>query len=56
MLFLQMWNVTEYKPENYENYQTPKSDTLHRELGFVIPCRDSPYDHEDVGKKYIFIF
>ena len=54
MLFLQMWNVTEYKPENYENYQTPKSDTLHRELGFVIPYGDSPYDHEDVGKEVYF--
>lgn len=51
MLFLQMWNVTENRPENYQNYLTKMSPVLHRELGFMIPYGDSPYDHEDVGEE-----
>lgn len=54
MLFLQMWNVTEKKPEHYENYLTVKSAGLHRELGFMIPYGDSPYDHENVGEEVYF--
>jgi len=54
MLFLQMWNVTEKKPEHYEDYLTVKSVGLHRELGFMIPYGDSPYDHENVGEEVYF--
>lgn len=51
MLFLQMWNVTEMRPENYESYLTEMSEELKRELGFVIPYGDSPFDREDVGEE-----
>lgn len=54
ILFLQMWNVTELKAEQYENYLTPMSEELHRELGFLIPYGDSPYDNEEVGEEVYF--
>lgn len=54
MLFLQMWNVTEFKPDPYDRYVTPMSEELHRELGFMIPYGDSPYDNEDVGEEVYF--
>ncbi len=54
MLFLQMWNVNESRPENYETYLTQKSTTLKRELGFVLPYGDSPFDHENVGEEVYF--
>ncbi|MBU3875532.1 cardiolipin synthase [Faecalicatena sp. AGMB00832] len=55
MLFLQMWNATELKyGEQYQNYLTPMSTELHRELGFMIPYGDSPYDNEDVGEEVYF--
>lgn len=47
MMFLQMWNVSERKPENYERYLTPKRKGLKRELGYVIPYADSPFDNEN---------
>ncbi|MFG6364581.1 phospholipase D-like domain-containing protein, partial [Schaedlerella sp.] len=47
MLFLQMWNVTERKPEHYGRYLTKPAGELRRELGFVMPYGDSPFDHED---------
>ena len=37
MLFLQMWNVTERKPEHYRRYLTKPAGKLRRELGFVMP-------------------
>ena len=51
MMFLQMWNATELLPEKYESYLTDMSTELKRELGFVIPYADSPYDHENVGEE-----
>jgi cardiolipin synthase len=54
MLFLQMWNVTEAKPEQYTSYLSPKADGLKRNLGFMIPYGDSPYDNEDVGEEVYF--
>ena len=51
MLFLQMWNVTERKPEHYGRYLTKPAGELRRELGFVMPYGDSPFDHEDVGEE-----
>ena len=50
-MFLQMWNATELLPEQYESYLTDMSTELKRELGFVIPYADSPYDHENVGEE-----
>lgn len=54
MLFLQMWNVTELKQDQYKRYVTPMSAELHGELGFMIPYGDSPYDNEDVGEEVYF--
>lgn len=51
ILFLQMWNVTERRKENYEQYLTTKSREFRRELGYVLPYGDSPFDDEDVGKE-----
>lgn len=54
MLFLQMWNVTNRKTENYTKYLTPKSLQMKRELGYVLPYGDSPYDHENIGEQVYF--
>lgn len=66
LLFLQMWNVTENGKEDYERYLVPQERELHRELGFITPYGDSPFDKENVGaevyshilnhaKKYVHI-
>ena len=49
LLFLQMWNVTETGKEDYERYLVPQERELHRELGFITPYGDSPFDKENVG-------
>ncbi len=51
MMFLQMWNISEKGQENYEDYLTPKSEEFRRELGYVLPYADSPFDHEDIGEQ-----
>lgn len=54
ILFLQMWNITQRQPENYEKYLTPKSLDIKRELGFVLPYGDSPFDKEIIGEQVYF--
>lgn len=54
MMFLQMWNIDERRPENYRRYRSPKSKILRRELGYVIPYADSPFDNENVGEEVYF--
>ena len=54
MMFLQMWNLTEKRPEDYRRYLTPKKREFNREDGYMIPYGDSPYDHEDVGEEVYF--
>lgn len=54
MIFLQMWNVEERRPENYGRYLTKKREGLRRELGYVIPYADSPFDNENVGEEVYF--
>lgn len=54
MMFLEMWNVEERKQENYQRYLTPKRAGLRRELGYVIPYADSPFDNENVGEEVYF--
>lgn len=54
MMFLQMWNVDERIRENYEKYLTPREDVFKRQLGYMIPYGDSPYDHENVGEEVYF--
>lgn len=54
MMFLQMWNVEERRPERYKRYLTPKKTELRRGLGYVIPYADSPFDNENVGEEVYF--
>ena len=54
MLFLQMWNLGEHRPENYERYLTPKLPGVNSELGYVLPYGDHPYDNENVGEEVYF--
>ncbi len=54
MIFLQMWNVDEKRAEAYSKYLTPKRPGFKRELGYVIPYADSPFDNENVGEEVYF--
>lgn len=54
MIFLQMWNIEERRPEKYMRYLTPKRSELHRGMGYVIPYADSPFDNENVGEEVYF--
>ena len=51
MMFLQMWNVLERRPEDYSRYLTPKSNEFKRELGYVLPYADSPFDRKNPGEQ-----
>ena len=51
MMFLQMWNITEKRLENYEHYLTPKNKDVRMETGFVLPYADSPFDNRNVGEQ-----
>ena len=56
MLFLQMWNVSEMKTEDFTGYLTNMAQTVQPELGFMLPYGDSPYDNENVGEEvYVHI-
>ena len=55
-LFLQMWNVSEMKTEDFTGYLTNMAQTVQPELGFMLPYGDSPYDNENVGEEvYVHI-
>lgn len=54
VMFLQMWNIYEKKKEDYTKYLTPKTEEFHRELGYVLPYGDSPYDNENTGEQVYF--
>ena len=54
MMFLEMWNVEGRQEENYRRYLTPKAKGLRRELGYIIPYADSPFDNENVGEEVYF--
>ncbi|MBE5063780.1 cardiolipin synthase [Lachnospiraceae bacterium DSM 108991] len=54
MLFLQMWNVDEKEEGHYTRYLTPRRQGLRRELGYVLPYGDSPFDNENVGEEVYF--
>ena len=64
IMFLQMWNIQNTEPENYEKYLTEVP--VNNEKGYVMPYGDQPYDKENVGeyvymdiinkaKKYVYI-
>ena len=54
IIFLQMWNVDERGLDSYARYLTPKREGLRREMGYVIPYADSPFDNENVGEEVYF--
>ncbi len=54
ILFLQMWNISQKSQEEYLKYLTPKSLVFKRELGFVLPYGDSPFDKEIIGEQVYF--
>lgn len=54
MMFLQMWNIDEKEEERYQRYLTPRRSGLRRELGYVLPYGDSPFDNENVGEEVYF--
>ena len=54
ILFLQMWNISQKRQEDFMKYLTPKSLEVKRELGFVLPYGDSPFDNEIIGEQVYF--
>lgn len=51
MMFLQMWNITEKRQDEYEHYLTQKTPEMKRELGYVLPYADSPFDDKNIGEQ-----
>lgn len=51
MMFLQMWNISERRHENYDRYLTARTEDWKRELGYVMPYADSPFDDKNVGEQ-----
>lgn len=54
LMFLQMWNVTEKKRENFGRYMYTGGEVIEPDMrngGFVAPYGDSPLDDEELGKK-----
>ena len=49
LMFLQMWNVTEWK-RDFETYLKQCTASVKNAPGVVIPYGDSPLDHENVGE------
>ena len=49
LMFLQMWNITEYK-QDYSKYLNIPRESIARAGGFVMPYGDSPLDGENVGE------
>lgn len=49
-MFLEMWNVSERKPEDYAKYKAPRCEEPLGD-GYVIPYSASPYGEERVGKR-----
>ncbi|MDO4329476.1 MAG: cardiolipin synthase [Lachnospiraceae bacterium] len=52
MMFLQMWNITERRGEDYKQYLgNPQQVCLQKAAGgFVMPYGDSPLDKENIGE------
>lgn len=53
LMFLQMWNITETRKENFGRYMYTGGyiETGMRNGGYIVPYGDSPYDDEELGKK-----
>ena len=57
MMFLQMWNITERKRDDYSFYGKSPEYIYPPELdmsGYVMPYGDSPLDNETVGQ-YVYM-
>ena len=53
MMFLQMWNITEHRTDDYARYLYRPAAPNPKEpdgTGFVMPYGDSPLDNETVGQ------
>ena len=53
MMFLQMWNITEHRTDDYARYLYRPAASNPKEsdgTGFVMPYGDSPLDNETVGQ------
>ena len=66
MMFLQMWEILDDEPNDYNSLRPTLTDRERRAPGFVIPYGDSPLDRENVGemvyldiinhaRKYVYI-
>ena len=53
-MFLEMWNVSEKRPEDYQRYRTPQEFSMPND-GFVIPYGSCPYGSERVGNRCTWI-
>lgn len=49
-LFLEMWNVSEQKAEDYGKYRSPQMTDVSQD-GYFIPYGVSPFGEERVGKR-----
>ena len=49
-MFLEMWNVSEKQPEQYEKYTCPEQEGIEQD-GYVIPYSVSPLGPERVGER-----
>ena len=54
VLFLQSWNTYGKAENEYAHYIRPKQTGFRRELGYMIPYADNPYDGESVGEEVYF--
>lgn len=50
LMFLQMWNVSETKKEEYSKYIQKETETKKAGAGFVIPYGDGPTTPENVSE------
>ena len=51
LMFLQNWNITEKKEDDYKNYISDSFPSISDvSAGFAIPYSDSPLDNENVGQ------
>ena len=49
-MFLEMWDISEPTPEDYEKYRSPKMTEI-RPDGYFLPYGVSPFGEERVGKR-----
>ena len=50
MMFLQLWEVVDNEPDEYDLYRPGDISAQHGAQGFICPYGDSPLDTENVGE------